>query len=51
MKFKCPFFTNVPFTPPRLGRFAVAIRYEHVIMFIRLVGTHQEYERIDAAKV
>ncbi len=32
-------------------RLVVAIRYEYGIVFIRFVGTHQEYDRIDAAKV
>lgn len=32
-------------------RLVVAISYEHSIMLIRFVGTHQEYDRIDAAKV
>ncbi len=32
-------------------RLVVAISYEHSIVFIRFVGTHQEYDRIDAAKV
>ena len=32
-------------------RLVVAIRYEYGIVFIRFVGTHQEYNRIDAATV
>lgn len=32
-------------------RLVIAIRYEHSIVFIRFIGTHQEYDRIDAAKV
>ena len=32
-------------------RLVVAIRYEYGIVYIRFVGTHQEYDRIDAAKV
>jgi mRNA interferase HigB len=32
-------------------RLVVAIRYEEGIVFIRFVGTHQEYDRIDAAAV
>ncbi len=32
-------------------RLVVAISYEHSIVFIKFVGTHQEYDRIDAAKV
>jgi mRNA interferase HigB len=32
-------------------RLVVAIRYEQGIVFIRFVGTHQEFDRIDAATV
>jgi mRNA interferase HigB len=32
-------------------RLVVAVRYEYGIVFIRFVGAHQEYDRIDAAKV
>lgn len=32
-------------------RIGVAIRYDHGIVFIRFIGTHQEYDRIDAASV
>lgn len=32
-------------------RLVVAISYEHSIVFIRFVGTHQEYDKIDAANV
>ena len=32
-------------------RLVAAIRYDLGIIFIRFVGTHQEYDRIDAAKV
>jgi mRNA interferase HigB len=32
-------------------RLVVAIRYENGIVFIRFVGTHQEYDRIDATNV
>ena len=32
-------------------RVVVAIHYAHGIAYIRFVGTHQEYERIDAASV
>jgi mRNA interferase HigB len=32
-------------------RLVVAIRYEYGIVFIRFIGTHQEYDRIDAANV
>ena len=32
-------------------RLVVAIRYDKQIIFIRFVGTHAEYDRIDAARV
>jgi mRNA interferase HigB len=32
-------------------RLVVAIRYEQGIVFIRFVGSHQQYDRIDAATV
>jgi len=32
-------------------RLVVAIRYEYGIVYIRFVGTHQEYERIDASAI
>lgn len=32
-------------------RLVVAIRYEYGIVTIRFVGTHQEYERIDASVI
>jgi mRNA interferase HigB len=32
-------------------RLVVAIQYEHGVVFVRFVGTHQEYDRIDAARV
>jgi mRNA interferase HigB len=32
-------------------RLVVAIQYKQGIVFIRFVGTHQEYDRIDAATV
>lgn len=32
-------------------RIVVAIQYQHSAVYIRFVGTHQEYDRIDAATV
>jgi mRNA interferase HigB len=32
-------------------RLVVAVHYNRGMMFIRFVGTHREYDRIDAAKV
>ena len=32
-------------------RLVVAVQYEHGIVYIRFVGTHEEYDRIDAARV
>jgi len=32
-------------------RLVVAIIYQHGVVYIRFVGTHQEYDRIDAATV
>jgi mRNA interferase HigB len=32
-------------------RIVVSIQYDYGIVYIRFVGTHQEYDRIDAAKV
>lgn len=32
-------------------RLIVAVRYDLGIIFIRFVGTHQEYDKIDAEKV
>jgi mRNA interferase HigB len=32
-------------------RLVAAIQYEYGIVYIRFVGTHQEYERIDASTV
>jgi mRNA interferase HigB len=32
-------------------RLVVAIQYAHRIVFIRFIGTHAEYDRIDAATI
>ncbi len=32
-------------------RLIVAVQYQHGIVYIRFVGTHQEYDRIDAANI
>ena len=32
-------------------RLVVAVRYDKQIMFIRFIGTHAEYDRIDATTV
>lgn len=32
-------------------RLVVAVRYDKQIMFIRFVGTHAEYDRIDASAI
>ena len=32
-------------------RLIVAVQYTHGILFIRFVGTHREYDRIDAATI
>ncbi len=32
-------------------RLVVAVRYDKQIMFIRFVGTHAEYDRIDASTI
>lgn len=32
-------------------RLVVAIKYQYGIVYIRFVGTHQEYDKIDAATV
>lgn len=32
-------------------RLVVAIQYQHGIVFIRFVGTHQEYDRINVATI
>ena len=32
-------------------RLVVAVQYEYGIVYIRFVGTHQEYERIDASTI
>ncbi len=32
-------------------RVIVAVQYQHGIVYVRFVGTHQAYDRIDAARV
>ena len=32
-------------------RLIVAVRYRQQIMYVRFVGTHREYDEVDAAKV
>ena len=32
-------------------RLVVAVQYQHGIIYIRFIGTHAEYDRIDAATV
>jgi mRNA interferase HigB len=32
-------------------RLVVAINYQHQIIYIRFIGTHQEYSRIDATTI
>jgi mRNA interferase HigB len=32
-------------------RLVVAVRYDKAILFVRFIGTHQAYDRIDASKV
>ena len=32
-------------------RLVVAVHYNRGMMFIRFIGTHQEYDKIDAAKI
>ena len=32
-------------------RLIVAVQYQHGIVYIRFVGTHQDYDRIDAARI
>ena len=32
-------------------RLIVAVRYRQQIMYVRFIGTHREYDKVDAAKV
>jgi mRNA interferase HigB len=32
-------------------RLVVGINYQHQLVFIRFIGTHAEYNRIDATKI
>jgi len=32
-------------------RLVVAVQYQHGIVYIRFVGTHQQYDKIDAATI
>jgi mRNA interferase HigB len=32
-------------------RLVVVVVYQHGVVYIRFVGTHAEYDRIDAAKI
>ena len=34
-----------------LYRIVIPVRYDHGIVYIRFVGTHEQYDKIDAATV
>jgi len=46
-----PFFLSEMAVKGNKYRVIVAVQYKFRIVFIRFVGTHQEYDRIDATKV
>lgn len=36
---------------PQYYRLVVAVRYTQQLMFVRFIGTHDEYDRIDATTI